>query len=180
MIKVALCMVLLALGCSSAHAEIEVVGTDCEGGVCLIFWPQLTAIPGWHYDEAFSPRASVYALAQDGHSFEDSETVIYARAIRKSEVPEIESLQHLIVHDRMQFAENSPDISIRESGLLVSGDGEQWKTFAFVPAKAGNWEQVTYGEDEEFFLVFTISSKSEQGYRDNLVAYVQIIGAYKH
>ena len=43
----------------------------------------------------------------------------------------------------------------------------------------GNWERVSYGEKGDFYLIFTVSSRTEQGYKVALSAYKQFVNGYK-
>jgi len=41
------------------------------------------------------------------------------------------------------------------------------------------WEKVSYGEEGEFYLIFTLSSRSEQGFKAALKDYELFISRYK-
>jgi hypothetical protein len=64
-----------------AAGEIEKRATACERVLCFHWWPKLPPLEGWHQDEARSFAFGVNALAPDGFTFGDAETVIYAKAL---------------------------------------------------------------------------------------------------
>ena len=170
--------VILALS-GVAIAEIEKHGHPCETGICLYWWPKLPALNGWHQDAQASERYGANALAPDGSTFKDAETVMYAKAPYKPRVPELKSIEDLIASDKKDFVENSPGLVVSETKPLTTGDGEKFRSITFFPSGQGNWEHVSYGEEGEFYLIFTISSRTKRGYEKALPAYEALIRNYK-
>lgn len=104
---------------------------------------------------------------------------MYAKASFKPRIPEIKSLEMLIANDKEDFLKNVPGVVIQEAKSLTTADGKQFKSFTYFPKGSGNWERVTYGEEGEFFLIFTISARSRTGYDVNVQAYAKLIELYK-
>ena len=171
-------IVVLLVFSASANAEIENVAVPCERGLCLYWWPKLVAVKGWHHDRDHSYLYSVNAQAPDGYTFADAESVIYAKALYKPRIPETTSLQMLIKDDKDQFLSRDPNIIISEVGTLITGDGRILKSFTFFPKGKGNREQVSYGEEGDFYLIFALSSRTKEGFAKTLNAYKQFIGQY--
>lgn len=163
----------------TAQAEIEKTAVPCETGLCLYWWPKLPPLKGWHQDKDQSYHYGVNALAPDGSSFAKAETVIYAKASYKPRIPETKTLEMFIADDRKEFADSVPGITIKEVDALISGDGEKLRSFTFFPKQKGNWEQVAYGEEGEFYLVFTLSSHSKEAFDRTQSAYRELIAHYK-
>lgn len=109
----------------------------------------------------------------------NAETVMYAKAIYKPREPNIKSLDALIERDKKDFEANVPGISIREVALLSTADGGKLKSLTFFPKSGGNWERVSYGEEGDFYLIFTISSRSLSGFNSAVGAYEKLIASYK-
>jgi len=173
--------VLLAAFCmsSSAYAEIEKIAIQSGKGISLYWWPKLAPVKGWHQDREYSVRYSANALAPDGFTFKDAETVMYVSALYKPRIPETKSLEALIENDRKNFEANVPGVSIQEVAPLSTADGQKLRSFTFFPAKGGNWERVSYGEEGEFYLIFTVSSRSQSGFNAVLSAYEKLAASYK-
>jgi len=160
-------------------AEIEKRGHPCETGVCLYWWPKLPVVNGWHQDPEASERYAANALTPNGSTFKNAETVMYATAPFKPRVPILKSVADLIASDKKDFVQSSPGIVISEAKALVTGDGQKLRSFTFFPAGHGDWERVSYGQEGDFYLIFTISSRTKAGYKKALPAYEALIRHYK-
>ena len=170
---------LLALALPAA-AEIEKYAVPSEQGFCLHWWPKLPSIEGWEQDREHSLHYSVNALVPSGSSFADSDVVMYAKAVYKPREPEATSLSVLIENDRSDFIKNVPGVKIEEVEPLTTGDGKKLRSLTFTPpASGGNWEQVSYGEEGDFYLIFTLSSRSADGFRSARAVYRDLISRYK-
>jgi hypothetical protein len=173
---IVLCVVVAG---STAFAEIEKFVTPSDQGLCFHWWPKLPSVDGWHPDRENSLGYAANALAPDGFTFGDAETVMYAKAIYKPREPESKSVDMLIENDKKDFLADTPDIAIEAAGSLTTADGQVLRSFTFFPKSKGNWERVSYGEEGEYYLIFTVSSRSLKGYSAAMTAYEQLIGRYK-
>ena len=174
-----LLVIALLFAAPVARAEIEKIAIPGEKGMSFYWWPKLPNVAGWHQDRDHSFQYSVNALAPDNATFANAETVMYAKAIFKPRDPEIKTIEMLIARDKKDFLRNVPGVEIREVKSLATADGKHFKSFAFSPKGSGNWERVTYAEEGEFFLVFTVSSHSKAGYDSTESTYEKLIGLYK-
>jgi hypothetical protein len=104
---------------------------------------------------------------------------MYAKAIYKPRESDVKSLGVLIENDRNDFVENVPGVSIQEVAALSTFDGQKFRSFTFFPTSTGNWERVSYGEEGEFYLIFTVSSRSLAGFNSAVGAYEKLITGYK-
>ncbi|HUQ10583.1 MAG TPA: hypothetical protein VM146_09735 [Steroidobacteraceae bacterium] len=168
-----------ALGTPAALAEIEKNAEPCETGICLHWWPKLPELHGWHGDRGSSLRYGANALAPNGFTFSNAETVIYARALFKPRMPKATSLETLITDDKQELLSGNVGVRISETKALVTGDGQNLRSFMFSPEAGGNWERVSYGEEGEFYLLFTISSRTASGYKKAEPAYEELIHRYR-
>jgi hypothetical protein len=161
------------------HAEIEKNARRCDHTLCFYWWPKLPPLKGWHQDRPSSFHDSINALAPDGQTFANAEAVIYARAIFKPRAPDVKSLDQLIENDKADFLVRSRDISIEPASSPVTGDGQSLRSLSFIPGGSGNWERVSYGEEGNYYLLFTLSSRSERAFKDAMSAYETLIATYK-
>lgn len=162
-----------------AMPEIEKVGQVCEKGICLAWWPKLEPAKGWHHERGPSFANGVNVQVPDGFTFSSAETVIYAKALYKPRVPETTSLEILIKDDKDEFLKHDSSIAITKVPPLKTKDGKALESYTFFPKAKGNWEQVSYGEEGDFYLVFTISSRTRAGFLASLPVYEQYIAQYK-
>jgi hypothetical protein len=172
-------LVSFAFALSIAYAEIEKFAIPGEKGMSFHWWPKLPPIKGWHQDRDHSFNYSINALAPDGSTFANAETVIYAKAVYKPRQPESKSLEMFIQNDNRGFLAKGSDITIQEVAPLTTAGGRTLRSYTFFPKAQGNWERVSYGEEGEFYLVFTVSSRSPAAYKEAVKAYVELIGSYK-
>jgi hypothetical protein len=161
-----------------AHPEIEMVAAPTDSGVSYHWWPKVTAPDGWHHDQNASVYYSLNALAPDGAAFDESQTVMYAKAVYKVREPDAKSLQMFIENDRKAIRAGAAGVEIQEVAPLTTADGKRLRSFTFFPTKEGNWERVTYGEEGGFYLIFTVSARSLEGYHAASAAYRLLIERY--
>ena len=179
MIRYIYLLMLLGAISTPAHAEIEKIAAPCESGLCFYWWPKLQTVEGWHHDRDHSYYYGINAQAPDGYTFANAETVIYAKALYKPRILETKSLEMLIKDDKEQFLARDPNIEISKVDGISTGDGQILISFTFFPKHQGNWERVSYGEEGDFYLVFSISSRTKDGYTKALQIYSQFISHYK-
>lgn len=166
--------------CSTlAQAEIEKIALPSPSGFRFLWWPKLQPIQHWHQDKEQSYANAINALAPDGTTFKNAETIMYARAVYKPSEPELRSLSALIEHDKDQFKKEFSGLMIEEATSIATGDGQLLRSIKFSPTTSGNWEQVSYGEEEDYYLIFTLSSRSAAGFEAALVNYKLLIKLYR-
>lgn len=172
-------LALLAVMPLVAQAEIEQVVMDCDKKICFRWWPKLAAVQGWHHDRASSVKFNYNAQAPDGSTFDRAPAVIYAEALLKPSMPELETLQMVIDSDQQKALAADSLLEVNEVPELTTRDGQKLKSFMFHSPVRKSWERVSYGEEEQFYLIFTLSAGSSAGYKNALEAYEQFVGQYK-
>jgi hypothetical protein len=170
---------LLTLLPLTAFAEIEKVAIPRDNKMALYWWPKITIPKGWHQDKEQSYQNNINAMAPDGYTFVDAETVMYARADFKPRIPDVKSIEQLIDNDKRNLLFQIPDIEITEVDSLVTKDGKSLRSLVFKPKNKGNWERVTYGEEGDFYLIFTVSSRTQDGYNTSVSAYESLTNSFK-
>jgi hypothetical protein len=163
-----------------AYSEIEKVATLCEKRFCFYTWPMLPQIDGWKQDRDQSLALGVNALAAIGTSFANADAVMYAKAVYKPQVPSATSLELFIEYDRTGFTQGGSGAEAAEAPSLTTADGRLLKSLTFFPTgKSGNWERVSYGEEGNYYLIFTLSSRTLKAYEEALPDYELLIARYK-
>lgn len=162
-----------------AKARIEKVAIVCKVGLCLYWWPALAKVNGWHHDQGASIADAVNAEVPDGFTFANAVAVIYAKAIYKPRQPETKSVAVLIKQDKATFLRHDPTLEITRVSPLKTADGRTLESYTYFPRTKGNWEEVSYGEEGEYYLVFVVSSQTKAGFEKALGAYKEFIGEYK-
>lgn len=169
----------LALTPFVVGAEIEKSATICEHGFCLHWWPKVSPIAGWHHDEQQSLRLGVNVWVPDGSSFDSAAAVIYAKAVYKPSEPDLHSLAAFIDSDRRSSRADAPDVVISEADALKTGDGHAFPSLTFFSAQRKLWDRVAYGEEGEFYLIFTLSASDKASYEGLLPLYKAWLASYK-
>jgi hypothetical protein len=173
-------LMLITITPFQAHAAIEKIATSCDEKFCFHWWPKLPLISGWHHARKESLKIDANVQIQNGVDSENSNVVIYAVAPYKPRMSETKTLENLINNDRADFAAATPDIAIEATDSLVNADGQVLKSFTFTPKSNGRWERVSYGEEGDFYLIFTISAKSKDELNKAMGAYESFIRQYKY
>ena len=126
-----------------------------------------------------SLQFQVNALAPNGSSFSSAEVVIYAKAIYKPRHPEATSLEYLIETDKHEYGLHVPGVKVREFESLATSDGQKLRSLEFTPTQGGEWDWISYGEEGDFYLIFTLSAQSQSAYRKAIPVYRQVVEAYR-
>ena len=170
-----------------AEAEIFKKALICNdsGQTCFYWWPQLKTQEGWEQEEGASYHFRSNMHIKKGSTFATSESVIYAKALFKERKPEIKSIEALIKDDKESFLKKIPGLKISKVDKYENPAGFKFSMFEFFPPNgAGNWERVAYSEEvdtegNDYFLIFTLSSKSKEGYLSAKESYLGFLDAYK-
>ena len=163
---------------ADAPARITKQAKIIDKGLALYGWPVLPKIAGWSQDMGASSHYNCNALAPDGFTFGNAETVLYANAVYKPQVPDVTSLEMFIEADGKRFAESTEKPFITEVAPLTTADGMKLRSVTFFPREKGNWERVSYAEEGDFYLTFTLSSRTREGYEKALSEYFRLVQGY--
>lgn len=170
---------LIALVVSTPlSSEIYKLALPSDLGMKFYWWPVLSKVEGWSHDRNGSIHFGVNAQAPDGYTFENAETVIYAKAAFKPRYPNVSSLKEFIEQDLKRFSKSS-DIDIKEVDSISTENGIKLMSYQYFPRISGNWEQVSFGEEGEYYLIIAISSRSKKGFEESWVTYKRFINEYK-
>jgi len=175
-----LVLVAAFVGSLPASAEMQKIATVCnQKGICLHWWPVLPEIEGWSHDRGASLQLGVNAQVPVGGTFVDAEAIIYAKGSYKPRIPNTKSVADFIENDKKDFLSSTPDLEIAEVKPLITKDGQSLRSFMFTPGSKGQWERVSYGEEDDFFLSFVVSAKSKDGLDRVMKDYIRFIERYQ-
>jgi hypothetical protein len=170
-----LVILLLALS-GTVNADVEKIAQPSESGMRLMWWPKVDPPSGWHFDKNASYHYATKAFAPDGSTFSDATTVMYAKAEYKPRVSDVNNLKALIDEDISEFS----DATARHEKPLLSRDGKQFQVVEFSPKANGNWERVAYGEEPDYYILFSVSSRNKEGLVRALPAFRSLVASYKN
>jgi hypothetical protein len=174
-----LTILVLAIAPVIGNADIFKLAVPTDQGMQFYWWPTLPTISGWEHDEDTSRNNSVNMLVPVGKTFSNAPAVMYGRALFKPRIPETKSLVQLIADDQATFKKDVPGITVKELDAITDGDGKAHRCFSFVPTTSGSWELVAYGEEGEFYLIFTVSGNSKAALAMATPDFRKLIGAYR-
>jgi hypothetical protein len=166
------------LAATPADAEIEKLATICNKGICPHWWPKLIPPSGWVHDREHSYLHNMNALAPVGQSFPDAETVMYANAVHKPRVPDSATLAAFIEGDHATFKEKSPGLMIKADETLRTKDGTPAMTWRMEPKANAQWERIAYFEEDEYYMVFVISSRTVAGLASSMPSFEAMVTSY--
>jgi len=161
-----------------ASAEIEKKAHVGKKGIDLYWWPKFAALKGWSQDEPASEGNGINALAPIGSNFSNAVAVIYGRACYKPRWSK-KTLRAFIESDKRDFQKDSPGQKCTEASPIQNGNGVKMRSLEFFPIKKGNWERVAYLAEGEFWVVFTLSSRTKASYQASLPAFLNLLNHYK-
>lgn len=160
-------------------AEIEKLAIPSPTGIQTYWWPKLPKVEGWEHNREASINYSSNFQLPVGETLNEAETVIYARAIYKPKQPEIESIEQLIDEDKKKFFERDPNMRIVELPNERAKNETLFRVFELTPEEGRNWEIVSFADEEDFYLIFVVSSRSQQGLEKSMPKYLSFLRNYE-
>jgi len=170
---------ILLLISGAAYAEVLKPFIPAEPDMKGFWWPVYINSSGEKQESFYGMTQGQYPTAEDGTLLNEIETVIYARALYKPRLPTLASIEELIENEQKQFKDRTPGIEIKATEPVKTLDGKELKSYSFFLKEKGSWERVTYSEEGDFYLLFTIRSQNQQRYEQDLEAYLNYIRKYR-
>lgn len=157
---------------ASAHAEIEKVEMKCEKGPCFKWFPRVAPPRAWHYEEDESVEQGVKVFAPDDMH---SDMRMYTYAIQKADKPALHTLDDVIAHEKENYKEGRA----MEGKPLSTLDGKKLRTFLYATKDEIRWDQATYGEEGQFYVVFAITTTGLYELNRYVNDYSSFVGSYR-
>jgi hypothetical protein len=151
----------MLLTTSLVSAEVENIATPDPECNCIRFWhrPKVVAPTGWTIDDEAGTYHQIAALAPGNASFDDSQVVMYARAIRKSD-------QHKNLRSFVQAAADTQRKANATNKIINRGTLKRSDKTEFVlvevtpkPSQQANFDYIAYGEEGEFWIAYVLSAQ---------------------
>ena len=171
---------MLLLVPMSAWSGVEKIAITEGSGIRFVWWPKVAPPSGWHFDEGSSHRFAFNAMAPDGSTFSDAETVLYAKADFKPRTAGIASLESFVQSDIADFRAEMPGLVVSREKTLYAQDRKPFQVVSYFPKQHadGNWEQVAYGEDGDYYITIAISSRTRDGLTRSMAAFRALVASY--
>jgi hypothetical protein len=171
---------------SPSVAGIEKIMLVCDRGLCPYYWPQVDVPDGWFHDREASYQFDFNAIAPLGQTFSHAEAIIYGKAIYKPRQPETKSLLQLMAEDKERFEQKGSGAKVEVADALSTHDGQRALSYKFLPVTGAaaasdsdaQWERVAYLDDGEFYVIFVVSSRTEQGLAGANNAFEKAVASY--
>ena len=176
--KMALLICVLATS-TAANAEIFKLAIPTDSGFQFLWWPVLPVPKGWVHDDAASQAKGVNVLLPSGSTFDNASAVIYARADFKPRLPSVHSLIDYIVQDKADFTSESPSAEIFDRPNVRNGDGQTLRVVSYRLPDKRQWELVAYGEEGDFYLLFTVSGSTDANLKNAESVFYGLLAKYK-
>lgn len=151
----------MLLATSLVSAEVESIATPDPECHCIRFWhrPKVVVPSGWSIDDEAGTYHQITALAPGNASFDDSRVVMYARAIRKSDLHTNLRSFAQAASDTQRQADATKKIISR--GSLKRADLTEFLLFEVTPRSSpqANFDYIAYGEEGEFWIAYVLSAQ---------------------
>lgn len=164
----------------AAWPGVEKIAIVGDSGIRFVWWPKVAPPDGWHFDEGSSHHFAFNAMAPDGSTFSDAETVLYAKAGFKPRLPAIASLESFVQSDIADFRTETPSLVVSREKPLYAKDHKPFQVVSYFPKSpgSGNWEQVAYGEDGDYYITIAISSRTREGLIKSRAVFQALVASY--
>lgn len=172
-----LLLAICALGPQPSRAELVRLQLSCDGQTCVYWLPQLPSLPGWHIDAPSQAQGTV-VLVPDGYSSGNAEYIIYAKAMQKTLLMDQPSLSRFIAQDAEDYKALYPGIKVTEGHPVQTAQHDLLRTLTITPTQSGHWEQVTYHEDGDQFVILVLTAKTDSGFRKARTDYLTLLSRY--
>jgi hypothetical protein len=163
----------------AANAEISKVTVPTDSAPQVYWWPVLPVPQGWVRDDEESRARGVNVIRPAATSFEDAPAVIYARADSKPRFPQIHSLADYMRLDEADIRAQSPSADIVHLPDVKTGDGAVLKVVSHALPQRRQWELVAYGEEGDFYVLFTVSGSTEADLKAHEGVFYALLAKYK-
>ncbi len=150
-----------------------------KSGELSFYWqPQLPNIEWWEYDNSASLAQKAVVFVPLGADFFSAEAVILARAVERREaccptLGEFASFQK----ERVITAGKN-DIELVEKRTSTLGNNNVLRSYLFSSHKTGAVELRFYGEERNFYLVFSLKARTKKAYSRALPTYRRLLRRY--
>jgi hypothetical protein len=170
---------LLALALVSAtfaSAEIEKTSVITKKGIELFWWPKIYTPTGWARFQEESQSNGCNMLGPMGSNFDDAPAIIYSRAFYLPNKTERGTIAQFIQEDQAEMKQHMRGAIVRE---IEATPTKNYKIRTFSVTLSGKaYEQVCYGIEGQYRILFCVSAKSEKDLKKALPVFREILAKY--
>lgn len=179
-------LVFLLFVSAASSAELYELVYPSESRFLKNIWVPVLEIDGWHQDEQHTLMLHSNIHVPDGVNYLNTNSFIHANAISKKSHPELKSISNLIDIYYEKFMPIAINAEVKEVGSIDTADGKKLLSYTVFPmpassvahTKDGLWQRVSYGEEGDFYIVFTLVGRTEAAYKSALPTYLQSLSKY--
>ncbi|PID59251.1 hypothetical protein CSB45_00980 [candidate division KSB3 bacterium] len=150
-----------------------------EGGALFLWWPELPAIEWWQQDREASITRGSNVLVPLGADATRAEALIAAQAIEKKLTLCFNLGEFIFYQKRLLLEENDGAVEFVEGTAVTTGDGKKLPGFLFVHKKTGAFEHLFYGEEGNFYTIFSLQARDRKAYLRALHYYKLLLSRYR-
>ncbi len=169
-------------GASAQGRIVKIVvpeGSRVEDDALFLWWPELPAIEWWQQDREASIARGANVLVPLGADVDAAESLITARAVEKRLTLCFNLSEFIFYQKRVLLEENDEAIEFIEESTVTTGDGRKLLGFLLVSQKTGAFEHFLYGEEENFYTIFSLQARNRKAYLRALHYYKLLLGRYR-
>ena len=168
---------LVLVTVTAATAEIEKTSVITKKGIQLYCWPKINTPSGWVQYKDMSQENGCNMLGPKGSTFDDAPAIIYSRAFYLPNQKARGTVAQFIQEDQAEMKTGMPGAPAKEIEA-TSTKTSKLRTFSLV-LKGKTYEQVCYGIEGPYRILFCISAKSASDLNKALPVFHRILASYQ-
>lgn len=159
--------------------------TECAAGEmtlgymnCLWSRPVIDTPPDWERDDEFGNKNENVTFFPANPNF--GKSIIYVSSVYKPNL-KTKTLDDFIQNEQKEFLERAKtNFKVTEEPNLKTADGKPLKAFKFESTYNGRrqFDLVAYGEEDDMFLIFALTSLSSEGFAASQQSFEILVSNY--
>ena len=176
MYKILLFLLFLS---TASHAELYELKYPSKSKFLKNIWVPVLNINGWHQDKEHTLWLHSNIHVPDGSTYINSPIKIFANAVNKKRHPKFKSLTDFIDNYYIAgFGELERNVKPKKEKNIYTADGKELISYSISSLTDLPWERVSYGEEGDYFTIFTLSGRTEDAYKSALPIYLKSLEEY--
>ncbi len=143
------------------------------------WWPELPAINWWRQEREASIASGSNVFVPLGADVTRAEALITARAVEKRLTLCFNLGEFIFYQKRLLLEEDDKAIEFVKSSTVTTGDGKKLLGFIVIHKKTGAVEHLLYGEEGNFYTIFSLKARDRKAYLHALQSYKDLLGRYQ-
>jgi hypothetical protein len=157
---------------------VEQASLEVNGKSYFLWWPIVGTPSGFSVDQDASIAQNKKIFVQNGASISNSQIVLFAEAVLKSDLPQIYTLNHF-ASERFKFRKKSdPDIFGTALKWFKDGDGIPLDVTLLISTSRPEITFVIYQDECKFYVSLEVVSKSKEVSKIGTKAFLEMLKGY--